>query len=167
MVADTLLTIAEIAITMVGISALVAVFLAKGRLHTYDIERFVYIAMSSVLTALLAYVPLWLSRTMDNHQLVWQTSSALCIALSLLTACWLILYERRYPIPSHVTIPRTYVVANVGIGLSAQVLALFNVIGWPFAPNGVIYEVVLFAILVHITVHFVGLAILRPDADEQ
>lgn len=71
MIADTLLTIAEIAITMVGVSVLVTVFLSRGKLHAYDVERFVYIAVSSVLTALLAFVPLWLSRVLDDTVLVW------------------------------------------------------------------------------------------------
>ena len=56
---------------MVGVSVLVTVFLSRGKLHAYDVERFVYIAVSSVLTALLAFVPLWLSRVLDDTVLVW------------------------------------------------------------------------------------------------
>ncbi len=41
---ESLYTIAEIAVTLLGVSGLVAVFLAKGRLHPWDRFRFSYIA---------------------------------------------------------------------------------------------------------------------------
>ena len=75
----------------------------------------------------------------------------------------MVLYERRNAIPEEVVAPWAFVAANIGVGLTAQLLAMANLVGWSFEPNGVVYEMVLFAILVHITVTFIGLAIMRPD----
>jgi len=160
---ESLLNIAEMAITMVGISALVAVFLSKGKLHPFDIERFVYVAMSGVLTALLAYLPIWLGSVVVDPVQIWQFASSACLVMSIATGTWLVLYEKQHPLPPSLVIPGSYTVANYGVGLTVLLLAIANIVGWPATSNGTIYEMTLFAILVHITIHFVGIAILRPE----
>ena len=73
---ESLYTIAEIAVALLGVSGLVAVFLAKGRLHPWDRARFSYIAMFSAQTVLLAFIPIWLARHMSHFTTVWALSSA-------------------------------------------------------------------------------------------
>jgi hypothetical protein len=76
---DALFTLSEIAVTMVGVSGLVAIFLSKGNLQPADRVRFISILGLGILAAFFAYVPYWMSKYVTEDSSVWQFSSILAV----------------------------------------------------------------------------------------
>ena len=159
---ESLYTIAEIAVALLGVSGLVAVFLAKGRLHPWDRFRFSYIAMFSSLTVLLAFTPIWLARYVSDLTTVWAISSA-----GYLVSAWIVLAAGRLTSYEDVrrlqqSTSRAYRALGNLLVLIVQPVIIFNIVAWPFESNGTAYELALVLTIVHLALTFVGLALFRP-----
>ena len=160
---EALFNLAEMAITMIGVAGLVAVFLSKGGLQAADRFRFTGILMLGINAALLAYVPYWVSKYTADLESVWQISSIfglLWIVPSVFIVFILLAKDALENIGSVMSKP----IRIVG-GLFAPVtltLLFLNALSWPFDANSTVYEFALLLMLGSMTFQFGSLVIHRP-----
>ncbi len=160
---DSLQSIAEMAITLLGVSGLVTVFLSRGDLHLIDKLRFIGIVSSGVIVAIFAFLPSWVAGSAPITPEVWQACSIGAIVFQLLTTPIVFVIAGR----EAVTLVREVVPLplNVLIQLmipATLVLHLMNAVSWPIEPNQVTYEVCLFLALLFGTLMFVSIVLFRP-----
>jgi hypothetical protein len=156
---NSLLTIAQLAVGLIGVSAIVSVFLSRGELHPFDRWRFAAIVLIGMLVVFGAFVPIWTGYLLVESDRIWRAASMISIVVGLLFAVPAIRYAaREFGRPTR----GTYLGA-VGIcGLGNLGLLAINALAWPLPPNQLIYELALFTGLVQLAIYFVDLTIFRP-----
>ena len=159
---EALFTLSEIAVTMVGVSGLVAIFLSKGSLHPADRVRFVSILGLGILAAFFAYVPYWMSKYVTDASLVWQFSSILVLAaiLTLVIPLGIFMHARE---ALQTVVPKFVLLGGSIFPLSAFMAHLINAISWPINANSTLYEVALFLTILNMTFHFGSLVLYREQ----
>ena len=157
---DALFTLSEIAVTMVGVSGLVAIFLSKGNLHPADRVRFVLILGLGILAAFFAYVPYWMSKYVIDASAVWQFSSILAVAavFTLVIPLGIFMHARE---ALQAVVPKFVLLGASIIPLSAFMAHLINAVSWPINANSTLYEVALFLTILNMTFHFGSLVLYR------
>ena len=71
--ADSQLTTAQLAVGLIGVSAMVSVFLSRGELRPVDRWRFAMIVLNGMLVAFGAFVPIWTSYVLGDSDRMWRT----------------------------------------------------------------------------------------------
>ena len=162
---NTLLTIAQLAVGLIGVSAIVSVFLSRGELHRYDRWRFAMIVLIGMLVVFLAFLPIWVGYFLGESDWTWRTASMVGIVVSLLFGVPSIRYARREgfeALGSEDGTRRTHLSALPALAAIAFVLSIANSLGWPLPPNQFFYEAGLFTSLVQVAIYFVDLTVFRP-----
>jgi hypothetical protein len=157
---EALFTLSEIAVTMIGVSGLVAIFLSKGNLQPADRVRFVLILGLGILVAFFAYIPYWMSKYVTDASSVWQFSSILAVlAVSALVIPLGILMHAREALQA--VVPKLVHLGASIFPLLAFIAHLINAVSWPINANSTLYEVALFLIILNMTFHFGSLVLYR------
>ena len=157
---DALFTLSEIAVTMVGVSGLVAIFLSKGNLQPADRVRFVLILGLGILAAFFAYVPYWMSKYVTDASSVWQFSSILAVvAVSTLVIPLGIFMHGLEALQA--VVPKFVLLVGSIFPLTAFIAHLINALSWPINANSTLYEVALFLTILNMTFHFGSLVLYR------
>ena len=157
---EALFTLSEIAVTMVGVSGLVAIFLSKGNLQPADRVRFVLILGLGILAAFFAYVPYWMSKYVTDASSVWQFSSILAVvAVATLVIPLGILMHAREALRA--VVPKFVLHVASIFPLSAFMAHLINAVSWPINANSTLYELALFLTILNMTFHFGSLVLYR------
>ena len=160
---DALFTLSEIAVTMVGVSGLVAIFLSKGNLQPADRVRFILILGLGILAAFFAYVPYWISKYVTDASSVWQFSSILAVvAVATLVIPLGILMHGREALKA--VVPKFVLLVASILPFSALMAHLINAVSWPINANSTLYELALFLIIINMTFHFGSLVLYRDPA---
>jgi hypothetical protein len=162
---NTLLTIAQLAVGLIGVSAIVSVFLSQGGLHPYDRWRFAMIVFIGMLVVLGSFIPIWIGYFLGESESTWRTASIISIVVNLLFAIPSIRYGSRVFVPSENTTRRAYLWAFPMLAAIAFSLLVTNSLGWPLPPNQFSYEASLFAALIQVAIYFVDLTVFRPPED--
>ena len=160
---EALFTLSEMAVTMVGVSGLVAIFLSKGNLHQADRVRFVLILGLGILAAFFAYVPYWISKYVTDASSVWQFSSTLAVV----TVCTLVIplgISMHASEALRAVVPKFVLFGASVFPLFAFMAHLINAISWPINANSTLYELALFLIIINMTFHFWSLVLYRAPA---
>ena len=160
---EALFTLSEIAVTMVGVSGLVAIFLSKGSLQPADRVRFVLILGLGILAALFAYVPYWISKYVTDASSVWQFSSILAVVVvsTLVIPLGILMHARE---ALQAVVPKFVLRVASIFPLSAFMAHLINAVSWPINANSTLYELALFLIIINMTFHFGSLVLYRAPA---
>jgi hypothetical protein len=159
---NTLLTIAQLAVGLIGVSAIVSVFLSRGDLHTYDRYRFAMIVLVGMLIAFGSFVPIWIGYFLEESDRTWRTASIISIVVNLLFTIPAVRYGRWVVVTSENTTRRVYLSAFPILAAISFGLLVANSLGWPLAPNQFFYEASLFAGLIQVAIYFVDLTVFRP-----
>ena len=160
---EALFTLSEIAVTMVGVSGLVAIFLSKGNLQPADRVRFVLILGLGILAAFFAYVPYWMSKYVTDASSVWQFSSILAVAAVFTLVIPLGIFMRARE-ALRAVVPKFVLLGASIFPLSAFIAHLINAVSWPINANSTLYELALFLIVINMTFHFGSLVLYRAPA---
>ena len=157
---EALFTLSEIAVTMVGVSGLVAIFLSKGNLQPADRVRFVLILGLGILAAFFAYVPYWMSKYVTDASSVWQFSSILAVVavFTLVIPLGILMHARE---ALQAVVPKFVLLGASIFPLSAFMAHLINAVSWPINANSTLYEVALFLTILNMTFHFGSLVLYR------
>jgi hypothetical protein len=157
---DALFTLSEIAVTMVGVSGLVAIFLSKGNLQQADRVRFVLILGLGILAAFFAFVPYWVSKYVTDASSVWQFSSILAVVVvsTLVIPLGIFLHARE---ALQAVVPKFVHFAGSIFPFLAFMAHLINAVSWPINANSTLYEVALFLTILNMTFHFGSLVLYR------
>ena len=161
----TLVTIAEMGITIVGVAGLVAAFLSRGGLHPIDRLRFMMIVKSGMIAAFAAYAPIWISRYVEDSISVWQYSSALALLLLILTllTTGLSKYgQARNQLAS--LVPRG-ALFYTAVPLVSVTLLATNAFSWPVRSNQTVYEVFLFLAIFQAVTQFISMVMYRAPTE--
>jgi len=158
-----LFTLSEIAITMIGLSGLVAIFLSKGSLQPADRLRFYVILVLGIIAALLGYVPYWVSNYVTDALLVWKYSSifALLLVITSLTVPVLFFMIKDAAIDLRLIQTKSILIASLIPPLVILTMLLINALSWPINANSTLYELALFFMIVRMTVNFGSLVLFR------
>ena len=159
---STLLGLAQLAISLIGVSGIVAVFLTTRPIGTLDSARFLAIVATGCLVAFLSFVPVWLSRHLTVDFNIWQISAGVAmiasITINLLVGAFAHTSVGQV-VQSH---SGTSTLARVGastLTLIIIALMLVNIFAWPVEPNATVYEIMLFVGLVQMAIAFASLVI--------
>jgi len=157
---DALFTLSEIAVTMVGVSGLVAIFLSKGNLQPADRVRFILILGLGILAAFFAYVPYWMSKYVTDASSVWQFSSILAVVavFTLVIPLGILMHGRE---ALKAVVPKFVLLVASILPFSALMAHLINAVSWPISANSTLYELALFLIIINMTFHFGSLVLYR------
>ena len=160
---EALFTLSEIAVTMVGVSGLVAIFLSKGNLQPADRVRFILILGLGILAAFFAYVPYWMSKYVTDASSVWQFSSILAVVVvsTLVIPLGILMHARE---ALQAVVPKFVLLGASIFPLSAFIAHLINAVSWPINANSTLYELALFLIIINMTFHFGSLVLYRAPA---
>jgi len=158
---DALLTIAQLAISLAGFSAVVSAFTVRGELTQADRSKFLWLIATALVAALLAFVPIILDEArMDGIQL-WRVSSLIMVlAWFVSMGIWLVELlrdRRRRSSPSFADGP-LLVVPSVG----NLILQLFNVSGMAWQPSPAAYIVGTLVWLYAASLAFLSIVLERP-----
>ncbi len=80
-------------IAMIGVTGIVAMFATEGELTPLDRVRFASIVAPGILTAVMAHVPIWVSRANVEEAGVWQISSGIYLVTFLAASASLGRYD--------------------------------------------------------------------------
>lgn len=167
---DTLLTISELAIGLIGVTGIVAVFLTKGEMEYFDKIRFSMIVATGSSVAFLAFVPIWLSRVMSTEILVWRVSAVIVLCVAITGNILIGYFTREFwqKIPKAVS-GNTIVSKILASILTTMVflLVLVNLASWPVPANGTFHEIVLFLGLLQMAFTFSNLVMSRGSGTNQ
>ena len=160
---DALFTLAELAITMIGVAGLVAVFLSKGGLKAADRFRFTGILVLGINAALLAYIPYWASKYVSSVESIWRFSSIFAlvwIVPSLLIVSFLLAKDALEDIGTVMSGP----IKIAGALFAPTTIAVFlmNALSWPVNSNSTLYELAVLLMLGSMTFQFGSLVMHRP-----
>lgn len=157
---EALFTLSEMAVTMVGVSGLVAIFLSKGNLQQADRVRFVLILGLGILAAFFAYVPYWMSKYVTDASSVWQFSSILAVVAvaTLVIPLGMLMHARE---ALQAVVPKLVLLVASIFPLSAFMAHLINAVSWPIKANSTLYELALFLTILNMTFHFGSLVLYR------
>jgi hypothetical protein len=160
--ANTLLTIAQLAVGLIGVSAIVSVFLSQGDLHPFDRWRFAMIVLNGMLVAFAAFVPIWTGYFLSEPDRMWRIASVVSIVAGLVLMIPSVRWGRSVVVPPGPTARRGYMYALPMLAAIYFGLGISNSLGWPLSPNQFLYEAALFTSLVQVAIYFVDLTIFRP-----
>lgn len=167
---NSLTTFSELGLTLIGVAAIVGVFLARDGLTAPDRIRFIAIVLPASTVALMAFVPIWVSRTGVDEQTVWKVSSAFYLA-SFVTIQFSAAIKGIHPrsplfrqMQSMTGQPILGLVLVVPL-LNFAMLTV-NLVSWPLTANQTMYELVLASALLQSVLQFVALVIYRGTAPE-
>ena len=160
---EELLTIAQIAGGLAGVSGIVAAFLQRGGLSQADRARFVALFATAFVALLLAFLPIACGYAGCGESAIWRISSGVMAFFSIAALMW---YRRG-----------VREVRMDGMDISAPLASVFllfpmignlllqclNVIGWPWGENFLIYLVGMLTWLYLTGLIFVTLVLYRPD----
>ena len=164
MVVDStsLLALSFFGLILIGISGITHTVLRTSQGSLADVARFAVISMYGLVLAIGAYLPLLLARWIHQTGVVFQISTFILVIGFILAARWSdanpqikkalerMRRESQYP----KTLP--FVLVFVGV-----ILALLNIVSWPFLANQTTYEILLLFGATHALMHFVNLVIFR------
>jgi len=162
---DTLATLAEMAVSIIGIAGLVAVFLSRGTISQFDKFRFLFIVIPAGTAAVGSYLPIWFGRHLADQVFVWQFSAGIIAATIVFGQ--LILVRSGYGFRSEFvrelrSILSPYVFwASTIVGLFVLILSGLNAASWPILSNQTIYEFVLMLMIAQATLQFVSMVYYR------
>ena len=138
---DELRTIAELAIGLAGFSGVVAAFSYRGRLGDVDRYHFLILFTVSFAAVFLCFVPFGVHKVVQDVQAVWQSSSAIMLAASVLVGVFLTAAT-----PMSMRWDSSMEFGLLGGALISFILPvliilsqLANVIGWPAGPDSLLY----------------------------
>ncbi len=160
---DVLLAIAEIAVGLIGVSGIIAVFVSRGGMHVLDRMRFVLLVLNGMLVVVSALLPIWIARYVADPEAIWRYASL----LGLIVAIGFFIPVRRYQ-QKHDIVWLHDQAMNVVIpfvAVTGTVFLALNIVSWPVPANPTFYEISLVFTLIQVSVFFVALAIYRPDED--
>jgi hypothetical protein len=158
---DALFTLSEIAVTMIGVSGLVAIFLSKGSLHSADRVRFYVILVLGILAALFGYVPYWVSKHLSEAVLVWRFSSILALVLMVPTLSVPILFFMHPVEALKSATPRPIFLVGLLFPITVVTSLTVNALSWPILANSTLYEIALFFMIGNMTFQFGSLVLFR------
>lgn len=157
----TLLGLAQLAISLIGVSGIVAVFLTTRPIATLDSARFLAIVATGCLVAFLSFVPVWLSRLSADIN-IWQVAAGIALVTSIIVNLLVGAF-------AHSTFGQVaqshsgqHIIARIGASLLTLIiiaLMLANIFAWPVQPNATLYEVMLFVGLVQMAIAFAALVL--------
>ena len=159
---STLLGLAQLAIGLLGVSGIVAVFLTARPIGSLDSARFLTIVATGCLVAFLAFVPVWLNRHFATDVNIWQVASGIALVMSILVNLLVGAFAHtsfKQVAQSH---SGTHLIARVGAGLLTLIIILLmfaNILSWPVESNATVYEIMLFVGLVQMAISFASLVI--------
>jgi hypothetical protein len=162
---NTLTTLAEVGVTIIGISGLVTVFLSRGTLHALDRIRFILIVLPAGTATTMSFVPQWCARLLEDPVQIWWYSSAAMLtmfmginfALAGLGYMRLAISREGMSIVHPVSfwlswlIPLVMLCALVG-----------NLLSWPVPANQTAFEVALVLAMAQAVNQFTSLVLFRP-----
>ncbi|NKC00334.1 MAG: hypothetical protein GKR90_17860 [Pseudomonadales bacterium] len=164
----TLLILAELAISLIGVSGIVAVFLTAKPIGSLDSARFLAIVATGCLVAFLAFVPVWINRHFAFDFDIWRASSIVALISAVVVNLVVGAFAHTSIRQVAQSFSGTQVASRIGASvmtIAVIVLMLVNIFGWPIPPNGTVYEVMLFVGLVQMAIAFASL-VLSTDHDE-
>jgi len=150
------------AIGIAGFSAVIAAFLQRGALDRLDRVRFVNLVVTAFATVVLAYVPLAVSRLIEDTAQIWAYSSAVMIAVWFLSVAFAVRYVTpvlRTDLANEGRYARPLLGIPSALNLGTQCL---NVGGWFWEPGFVPYLLGLFVYLYAAGALFVYMIVFRP-----
>ena len=156
---DTLLTIAEIAIAVVGFAG-IAFVLRVGSPKPINLFRLQLMVESSVLAVVFSFLPIFLLSMALPENTVWSASSAILgVATPLYVATILIRQTRRF---GAALLPETLIADTTTLGATCivTVVLFLNVMGWAFEQRFTGYLVGLFWALAGSIAMFVRIVLL-------
>ncbi len=157
---DALFTLSEMAVTMIGVSGLVTIFLSKGELQPADRIRFIAILIIGFMAAFLSYLPYWMSSYVEDVIVVWKYSSIAGAALVFSVILSVLLTRAAEGVRQLRSIyPLPLLIFIASLPWFNIALFLMNVIAWPVPTGSTLYELALMVMIGAITVHFGGLVI--------
>ena len=160
---ESLQSIAEMAVALLGVAGLVTVFLAKGELHLFDKVRFVTIVNCGLLIVVFAFVPSWISGGEAIEPSEWRLAAAGAILLQLLMLpLALRLVGREMFGYLNEVVPMPIVLLAQLISVLILGLHALNVLSWPFESNSVLYQMCLLLTLLYGALMFVSIVLFRP-----
>jgi hypothetical protein len=163
---DALFTLSEIAVTMIGVSGLVAIFLSNGNLQPADRVRFYVILVLGILAAFFAYVPYWVSGYVTDDAAIWRFSSTLALLLMVPTMSIPVLFLMRPVQVLRQTMPWYMFFAALLFPIITLTSFLMNALSWPQAANSTLFEIALFFMIGNMTFQFGSLVLFRtPEHD--
>ena len=80
---DTLLTIAELAVGLIGVSGIVVVFMSRSGIDPVDRMRFVLLLTNGMIVVVAAFIPIWIALFVEEVQTIWRLSSMCGLGLAL------------------------------------------------------------------------------------
>jgi hypothetical protein len=160
---DELLTIAEIAVGLAGLSGVIAVFIQRGGLSPADRLRFLALFGTAFAALVLAFVPIALAYSGFKNQDIWQISSVTMVFAGLVGLVPLPFGQRtiRKEFKTTTSLPTVFLLVPSGINLAIQ---LVNAGGWIWQPNLVPYLIGMLVYLYAIAFFFVIIVLFRPAA---
>jgi hypothetical protein len=158
---DALFTLSEIAVTMIGVSGLVAIFLSNGNLEPADRLRFYVILTLGILAALLGYVPYWASKYIGDAYSVWKFSSVVALMLLVPTVSMPILLFMNPMKALKTAVPNLFIFFNSLFPIAVATTFLTNALSWPVEANSTLYEIALFLMIGDMTFQFGSLVLFR------
>lgn len=157
---STLTSVAELAISLIGMSGIVAVFLTKKPIGALDSARFLTIVSTGSLVALLAFVPIWLARFLAEGPIIWRIAAGTALGLSLVSNLVVGALART----SLKDVSATFAGDHWGMRLAAALMTVavvalmaMNIFAWPIQANRSIYELMLFIGLIQMAIAFASL----------
>jgi len=161
---DELLTIAQVAGGLAGVSGIVAAFLQRGGLSQADQARFVALFTTAFVALLLAFFPIACAYGGLKEANIWRLSSAVMAFFGVAALMW---YQRgvrevqmdnmKFSAPLASLLLLVPMIGNLG-------LQALNVLNWPWQGNFLVYLVGMLTWLYTTGLIFVTLVLYRPDS---
>jgi len=161
---DALLTIAEIAITLAGFSAVVSAFTVDGALTRSDRGGFLWLFATAFVAALLAFVPIVLSQMGLANHVLWRASSGIMVLAWLLSmGLWFLgrLRDRRDPTAPSSFADGPLLVVPAVLNL---ILQMVNIWGGAWQPSPAVYTIGTLVWLYAASLVFMSIVLDRPAA---
>lgn len=158
---DTLLTIAELAVGLIGVSGIVVVFMSRDGIDPVDRMRFVLLLTNGMVVAVAAFIPIWIAYFVESVQTIWRLSSACGFALALPISALVARHQNSLPTwkSSRAKVASLFRYGPWALAGVGFLLPTLNILAWPFAPNQAFYEAALIATLIQVSLFFAELAI--------
>ncbi|MEM7363556.1 MAG: hypothetical protein AAF525_05995 [Pseudomonadota bacterium] len=162
---DPLYTFAELAITMVGVSGIVAVFRGHGSIHPADQFRFYMIVFVGMLATVAAFLPTWVDNFVDDAETLWQVCAGVVLAGQVTANPILVRHARVSGVFQMLWASATtpFLIVMFSLLTIAVTANLANIIAWPFGANQILYEVVLMTAILQMALQFLSLVAFRIE----
>jgi hypothetical protein len=155
----TLLTLAQLAVGLIGVSGIVAVFVSRDGLHPADQWRFLALVVNGMIVVSASLFPIWFADFLDDTRSVWRAGSIAALVQAVALLVPLVRYANRHSGALSSTGTMRFAAFLGPLGF---VLLMANVVGWPLQPNAALYEATMLCSLVQVAAFFVHLVLYRP-----